>query len=238
MAYSPDRRYLVVMQGNRFLTFDPQQRKFIDGQAVAFAGAGTFSCSGFSRPNYNLLHSPDNRLLCYATSGASATNASFVEIEVSPDGLLSFSPYLTLTASAASLDETYGAVYAFMPDLAGADGSYDLFIGQAPGAKSTACRVVKDFVPPRRFEFPPCLSVLSTPRPGQTPYAVPCAGSESISLTAPATAAGRAFVRWEDDEGHVLSGNNSVSVVMDADRVVVAVYYTGGPPRGTTYSFR
>ena len=231
-AFSADRRYLVVRQANHLLTFDMQQRRFIDGKTLTY-GAGTYLAS-FSRPDISLVRAPDDRLLCYATPSTSETYASFVEIHVSPRGELSLAPCVkTYAASATTMNQTYSTAHTFLPDLGNDDGSYDLFLGMPMSTPGTNCRLIEDFVPPRRFELSRTLNVLSSPtggvaiagdRPGETPYAATCVDAGTVSLTAPATSGGLDFLCWEDDDGNSLGTETTIALVMDADRSVFAVY--------------
>jgi len=231
-ALSGDRRYLVTLQGSHFLTFDLQQNRFIDGRTLDCGGS--IYIPYFTKPDYQFIRAPDDRLLCYATPGTGDTYATFVEIAVSPAGELSFSPCLrTYAAASGTMNQTYKTVHAFLPDYENDDGSYDLFLGIPWSSPGTLCRLIEDFVPPRRFELSRTLNVLSDPaggvtvagdKPGQTPYTAPCADGETVTLAAPAEFNGLLFIGWEDDDGGQLGANPTLQLTMDIDRAVFAVY--------------
>lgn len=231
-AYSANLRYLVILQGNHLLSFDPQQNRFIDGKTLDY-GPGTMIAE-FTRPHLRLIRAPDDRLYCYVAPATSATWANFVEIAVSDEGLISLGPHLRLSASgSATMNETYDTTHAFLPDLVNHDGSYDLFLGMPLEAPGTHCRLIEDFVPPRRFELARTLNVLSEPvgavqvsgdRPGQTPYSTATADGETITLTAANTVGNHVFLRWEDDDGNHLGSNTTLALTMGSDQTVFAVY--------------
>ena len=234
-AHSGNRRYLVLLQGNHVLTFDLHQDRFIDGKTIGYGPQTTIA--EFTRPHLRLIRAPDDRLYAYVASDPGGTWANFVEIMVSDAGLLSFGAHLRLSAaSAAVLGETLDTTHAFLPDRANGDGSYDLFLGMPLDAPGTHCRVIEDFVPPRRFEPARTLNVLSAPvgavqvsgdRPGQTPYSATTSDDEIVTLTAAATAGNRHFLRWEDGDGTHLGSDLALVLTMASDQVVFAVYDAG-----------
>jgi len=229
IAYSNDRRYLLILQGDRILTFDPQSNRYIDGKRLTF-GSG-IHIEDFYRPDHHLIRAPDDRLLLYAAPSESATSATFLEVRVSPVGELSFAPYLELRAGSSSdLKETLGVQHAFLPDLGNDDGSYDLFLGQR--SPDTDCRLIEDFVPPRRHDPARTLNVLSRGRggvsiagakPGVTPYSATCSDGQRVTLVA-STPIGHLFKEWRDENGNPLGTDNALQVDMDVDRIVTAVY--------------
>jgi hypothetical protein len=235
-ALSANRRFLVVLLDNHFLTFDLQQNRFIDGKTLTIGSS--LYVPDFVRPDHRLIRAPDDRLYVYAAENTSSTWALFIEILVSDEGLVSFDEHIRFYASSANtMNETYETVHTFMPDLANNDGSYDLVLGMpwlnSPG---TNCRTIEDFVPPRRFDPARTLNVLSSPsggadvlgtRPGQTPYATTCTDGEMVTLTAPGTMGQHPFLRWEDDGGQVLGANRTLELTMNADQAVFAVYDAG-----------
>jgi len=231
LSYSTDRRYLLVLQANHILTFDLQTQRFIDGKRLTFGS--DISVVGFGRPSLRLLRAPDDRLFLYASPSADAPSTTFIEILVSPTGELAFDPFLELYAdSYDTMEETHGAIRTFLPDYSNDDGSYDLFFGQPVNATDTECRLIEDFVPPRRHVLARTLNVLSIgtggvsiagSKPGVTPYSAICTNAQSISLNA-AALEGYDFEGWRGENGDILSTISALQLEMDVDRSVTAVY--------------
>ncbi|MFT5127855.1 MAG: hypothetical protein ACI8W8_001462, partial [Rhodothermales bacterium] len=152
---------------------------------------------------------------------------------------LNVTPYLTLQAADSdTLADTFGTVHTYLPDLANNDGSCDLFLGQSLGSPGTACRLIEDFIPPRRHAPDRSINVLSShpgfsitgSKPGTPPYRASCTDGESISLTAVAPG-GFAFQKWQDEDG-VSLGGGALQLQMDDDRVLTAIFVeaTGNAP--------
>ncbi len=229
LAYSSGRRYLVVMHEDRVFTFDLQRNRYIDGKRLTF-GSG-INVESFFRPDRTFLRAPDDRLFLYVSPAETATYAIFLEVLVSPAGELSFQPFLEMRANSSSdLDETSYVQQTFLPDLENDDGSYDLFLGQERA--NTDCRLIEDFVPPRRHELARTLNVLSRgvggapidgTKPGVTPYSGVCADGQRVDLTA-STPDGYLFKEWQDEDGNPLGVGDALQVDMDVDRIVTAVY--------------
>ena len=252
-AYSNDRRYIISLQGNQLTTFDPQTNRFIDGKTISYGN--NLQVGFWERPSAYFTRAPDDRLFLYVRSSDTSTNLLFLEIKVSPAGVLSLEPYLELhsaSSSAATLDDSFGVQHTYLPDIANTDGSYDLVLGQerSTSGGGTVCRLIKDFIPPRSFDLARTVSVLSTgavgatvtgSKPGVTPYSASCTDGENITLTATAPA-GYAFQEWQDEDGNVLSTASSLQLTMSEDRVVTAVYeestgaITGVSASDSTYS--
>ena len=68
---------------------------------------------------------------------------------------------------------------------------------------------------------------ITGPPTDTTNYTAQVGDEESVTLTAPWSFATRAFLRWEDGVGGLLTDSNVLSFTMDQARTVVAVY--GGP---------
>lgn len=241
IAYSQDRRYLIIRQGNQILTFDPQANRFIDGKDLRHGSDIRFNY--FQRPSSSFTRAPDDRLFLYVRPAENSTNATFVEIQVSPTGALSFHSYLELhTSSSTILDDTFETQHTFLPDLANNDGSFDLFLGQqlATSGGGTTCRLIEDFVPPRRHSLSRTLNVLSKgnggvsitgSKPGMTPYSAATSDAQSITLTA-SPSADFVFKEWQGEDGNVLSTATTLLVGMTEDRILTAVYVRP-PPNAT-----
>ena len=232
VAYSRDRRYLVVRQeSDRLLTFDPQTRRYIDGVQITL-GAGFYEAE-MNRPGHRLLRAPDDRLFLYGAASNTDSNAKWIEVQVSPTGELSLLAHTELQfASSDDRQETFDSTHTFLPDYANDDGSYDLWLGQNYSNPDTDCRLIEDFIPPRRHDPTRSLNLLSSgangipiqgSKPGVTPYRADCADSESITLTA-TDPLGLAFQEWQDGDGNVLGADSTLQLNMDEDRIVVAVY--------------
>ena len=237
IAYSDDRRYLLILQqGGRFLTFDPQSERYVDGRQLSFGSE--ISIAERNRPSHSLLRSPDDRLFIYAAPAADAASATFIEIKVSAAGEISFLPHIEVQfPSAEDREETFDSALAYLPDYANGDGSYDLFLGQNYSNPNTDCRLIEDFIPPRRFDLGRTLNVVSAgaggvsvtgTKPGATPYSATCADAESIALTAN-SAHGYLFQEWQGEDGSPLGGGDALQLAMDADRSVTAVYALAPP---------
>jgi len=148
-AFSRDRRFLVILQNNRLLTFDVDAQVFADGRRLSSA-EGQVAVWRFSKPSHRLIRTPDDRLLI-CTSVEGSNTATFHEIDASPEGRLSVKPFLTLRAATPNaVREVDGAVLAFVPDLTKGDGSYDLFLGRYWRHPGTTVRVIRDFLPARQ----------------------------------------------------------------------------------------
>ena len=146
---SRDRRFLILLLGANLLTFDLARSRFVDGVTLEYEGGKVYA-TYFARPSCRLLRAPDDRLFIYATPNDKANFATFFQVEVSPEGRLALSPFLTLTAKdAATMNLTYRTVYAFVTDLRRGDGSYDLLLGRPWRESGTDVRVIPDFIPPR-----------------------------------------------------------------------------------------
>ena len=129
IAYSNDRRYLIMRHGDQLLTFDPQTNRFIDGKTLIYGS--DLQVAYFERPSYNFTRAPDDRLFLYARPLDTSTNGLFLEIQVSADGVVSVDPYLEMQAStSATMDNAFRVQHTYLPDHANDDGSYDLFLGQ------------------------------------------------------------------------------------------------------------
>ena len=81
----------------------------------------------------------------------------------------------------------------------------------------------------------PAGDIESGDKPGQTPYSSTCLDNETVLLSAPAGSGALRFERWEDDEGTALGSDRTLSVTLDVDRTVWAVY---APPRGALFRFK
>ena len=142
-AFSRDRRYLITYQHGCLLTFDMASKRFIDAKRL------DLTVWRFDKPKYRFLRTPDDRLMLYA-SGEDKSMATFYEVVVSPEGAVSLRPVLTLKATdKQQLEATEGAVVAFVPDAAKADGSYDLMLGPYWRRQATHLWLIRDFVPAR-----------------------------------------------------------------------------------------
>lgn len=142
-AFSQDRRYLITYQHGCLLTFDMASKRFIDAKRL------DLTVWRFDKPKYRFLRTPDDRLMLYA-SGEDKSMATFYEIVISPVGAVSLHPVLTLKATdEQQLQATEGAVVAFVPDAAKADGSYNLMLGPYWRRQATHLWLIRDFVPPR-----------------------------------------------------------------------------------------
>ena len=231
IAFTNDRRYLLILQADRLLTFDPQTYRFIDGKRLTF-GSG-IRISRFRRPDHNFLRAPDDRLFLYAAASELSTTASFVEVQVSPAGEISLAPHLELQAASHQvLDQTFFCVHTFVPDLANDDGSYDLLLGRVIGEGGTDFPLIEDFIPPRQHELARTVNVLSTgiggvqiagTVSGVTPYTATCPDGQTLSLTATAPL-GYSFVEWQDEDGNRACAGATLHMDMVVDRSVTAVY--------------
>ncbi|HUS81619.1 MAG TPA: hypothetical protein VM283_10150, partial [Armatimonadota bacterium] len=148
-AFDRTRRYLVILQGDRLMSFDVVTRQFADG--IRLSGPQPVQVVNFFRPSLRLVRTPDDRLMFYATAGESPTEGTFHEVEVATDGALGVRPHLTLRGETPEeLARTFDVVRAFVPDLRNNDGSCDLFLGAPWRPTGTDARVVRDLPPPRR----------------------------------------------------------------------------------------
>ena len=234
IAYSQDRRYMIIRQGDQLVTFDPQANRFVDGKTLSYGSELQFGY--FARPSYNFTRAPDDRLFLYLRTSDTSTNGMFIEIRVSPEGVLSIDPYLEVQASTeAVMDDSFGLQHTYLPDYANDDGSFDLFLGQqlATSGGGTVCRVIEDFVPPRRHVLDRTLNLLSSgiggasitgSKPGTTPYSSVCSNGENVNLTAAPSVNGHLFREWHDEAGNVLGTQSSLQLAMSADRIITAVY--------------
>jgi len=141
-VFSRDRRYLVTLQHGCILTFDMANWRYVDG----------YRLSGepwrFERPHFCFQVAPDDRIFL-GLHAKDAPTATFYEVDISPAGLISLRPHLTLKAGAVNLLQSLsGGVVAFVADPRG-DGSYDLCLGPAARVPGTELWVVPDFLPPR-----------------------------------------------------------------------------------------
>jgi len=146
--FSANRRFLVILQANRLLTFDLAQNRYVDGRALEFESRAPY-IARFFRPTKRLIRTPDDRLMFYAWAGGDSGATTFFQVDVSPEGRLAIRPYLTLTGDAAELKKTFTVPRAFAPDLKQADGSYDLLLGTSSRRAEPECRVIRDFIRPR-----------------------------------------------------------------------------------------
>lgn len=232
IAYSNDRRYLILQQGSQLLTFDPQANRFVDGKTLDY---GTdLKVASFERPSYSFTRAPDDRLFLYLRPSGTSTHAVFLQIQVSPSGELSVTPHLQTEAeTATAIDTSFSVQHCYLQDYTNGDGSYDLFLGQkrSTSGGGTVCRVIEDFIPPRRHQIERTVNVLSSgaghvtvtgSKPGTTPYRATCTNGENITLTAVAPA-GHVFKRWVDEDGNLL-GTGQLGLTMSVDRAVTAVF--------------
>ena len=236
IAYSQDRRYLIILYEDRLLTFDLQTNQYIDGRRLTFGNS--IYISTVLRPTRRLIRAPDDRLLLCAAPSDTSTTCTFLDVRVAPDGTLSFSSFLELAANSSSdMKETFGAQHTFLPDIANDDGSYDLFLGH--DNSDTDCRLIKDFLPPRRIDPGRSLNVLSLgvggatisgTKPGATPYRADCVDGETVQLTANPPA-GFVFEEWQDEDGNSL-GAGTLQIDMTVDRCIMAVFAPDTDPPG------
>ncbi len=233
LAYSRDRRYLLVMQGNgHLLTFDPQTNRYIDGKQLTFGSE--FHSSDANRPGHRLLRAPDDRLFLYAAASDAALNATFIEVQVSPSGELSFNSHAELQfATSDDRKETFDSTFAYLPDYASDDGSYDLLLGQNYSNPDTDLRLIEDFIPPRSHNLTRSLNLLSTgingatisgSKPGTTPFRADCSNGENVTLTSASAINGHLFQEWQDEDGNTLGTASSLQLGMSEDRIITAVY--------------
>jgi hypothetical protein len=150
-AFSRDRQYLVILQQGRLLTFDLAEARFVDGVDLARSSGGEPpQLVRFSRPDSTLIETPDDRLLLLARGPDPDHEATFYQVDVSPEGMIGLEPFVTLQSSAQDdLKRLGGAVITFVPDLEHRDGSYDLFIGSYWRSPTSTVHVIEDFLPPR-----------------------------------------------------------------------------------------
>jgi len=149
-AFSPNGRFLVILLGTRLLTYDFAAQRYVDGKALIAADGG-LEIWRFCKPDHRLLETPDGRLMLYAQPQKDKNSATFYEVDVSPEGLLSVKPWLTLKGKTpAAVATTNGAVIAFLRDAEKMDGSYDLFLGLYWRTPGTEVRLIRDFIPARR----------------------------------------------------------------------------------------
>jgi hypothetical protein len=142
VAFSPDRRYLVILENLRLLTFDPSTNQYVDGRTLP----GDVWC--FQKPECAMMELPDGRLMLCAQP-TNSSSATFYEVRVSPAGQLGLEPLLTLRgADAKAFDSLRRAAVTFVADPA-EDGSYDLFLGPDSRKPATHAWVIPDFVPAR-----------------------------------------------------------------------------------------
>ena len=239
IAYSDDRRYLLVLyEGDRILSFDPQTQRYIDGKQLTFGGG--IQINHVRRPGHNFLRAPDDRLFLYASESGDATRTTFIEVKVSPAGELSFVPRVDVQfASTEDMRETFSNVKAYLPDYENGDGSYDLLLGQNYADPDTDFRLIDDFIPPRRHDLARSLNVfsfgvngatISGGKPGTTPYRADCGDGETVHLTANAPA-GFVFEEWQDEDGNSL-GAGTLQIDMTLDRCIMAVFTPGTGPTG------
>jgi hypothetical protein len=139
---SRDGRFLVTLQHNCLLTFDLATNRYVDGRRIEG------DVWRFCKPDFHFNVAPDDSILLCIHPKDSA-KVTFHELEVSPAGILSLRPHLTLTGpTAAAVQSLNGAVIAFTADPKG-DGSYDLCLGPYWRSPDTQLRLISDFIPPR-----------------------------------------------------------------------------------------
>ena len=151
-----------MMQGSdHLLTFDPQTNRYIDGKRLTFGSE--FQSTEFNRPSHKLLRAPDDRLFIYAAPSDTASNATFIEVQVSPVGEIAVISHTEFQfASSDDRKETFDSAFTYLPDYANGDGSYDLFLGQNYSVPDTDLRLIEDFIPPRRHDQARALNLLSS----------------------------------------------------------------------------
>ncbi|MFO0868291.1 MAG: hypothetical protein U0935_05035 [Pirellulales bacterium] len=153
LAFSRCRQFLVVLQeGGAVHSYSVAQRRFVDSRLLRSTSGTAPKLLVFSRPSTALLSSPEGRIFCAAAlDGEAAPSVTFVEIDVTPQGVLEVTSHLTLTGDrgekARDLD---GVVKCLLPDLTRRDGSADLVLGDSlDGGGPPTVRVIDDFIAPR-----------------------------------------------------------------------------------------
>ena len=140
-VFSRDRRYLLTLQHGAILSFDMAAMRYVDGHKL---DANAWE---FARPDYCFQRAPDDRIFL-ALQKKDAATATFHEVIVSPAGVVSLRPHLTLAAPKASALVQARGVLAFVPDPSG-DGSCDLALGLSPRGSGTRMWIIRDFLPVR-----------------------------------------------------------------------------------------
>lgn len=140
---SRDRRYEVSLQHGCLLVFDLAVWRYVDGMKI---DPDTIWYP--SDPETCFIQSPDDRtFLCMQPKDAAV--ATFYELNISPAGVLSLRPHLSIRADDAKhFDEARRGVFGFTPDENG-DGSYDLCIGPYWRHAGSTMWFVPDFIQPR-----------------------------------------------------------------------------------------
>lgn len=244
IAFSNDRRYIIILQGDQLMTHDVQENRFVDGKTIDYGS--DLQTVTYEWPIYSFTRAPDDRLFLYVRPTDDSVTAAFLEIQVSAEGALSIVNHLEVLASSPTvLEDSFNVQHTYLPDYANGDGSYDLFLGQerAKNGGGTVCRIIEDFVPARYHELSRSLNLLSSgvdgasisgTKPGNTPYRATCANAENISLAA-AAPAGYVFDEWQDEDGDSM-GSLPLNLNMTEDRTITAIYSPApvGPPPAPT----
>lgn len=137
LAFSADRRYLVMLFPGAILTFDLDTWRYADAKRIA---AGPWYVK---RPNRALMRGPNDRL--YFTLGDQGGSATMYALTISPRGEIIADPHINLTG----IEPLDRGVAAFVADASG-DGSCDLAVGPNFRSPGSTMWIIPDVVPARR----------------------------------------------------------------------------------------